>query len=513
MDIQLQMRRNVEQMHATVDDLDSWMRDISKRDRSLRGDKAGADIGKAMDEDEGTDEEEEAREIEAAKAELRRLSQEEGTEATATGGIPRGAKDSTNKSKGPLTHAQKYGAWEHYDADGVVGAMEEREKDEERLRREVVRLENKRLQAQARKQQALSAEASEALRQRGNTCFQSARYSEAVELYTNALEHTPRSAVLYANRALALLKLSAYPEAEEDCDTALLLDPTQVKARLRRAQCRQATQRYDGALEDLELVLDAEPKNVSARKQLQECRQLKMQGAPRRAVASVQLTVEHVAHDPDNDNDPFVQSVAPAGELTGSPASSSATSGAVAAAAARDGVAVSDSTPGPTLHPPDDLEAPIATASVASPPAVSTARHAVTAPSASADSFAPPASSADVERVWRSLRRQPDEFGRYVLRISPESAGRLFKHNLPTEILSALLMAIDQCFFPTAAARALEFMRALTSVSRFSILTMCLEKSDVVHIGSIFAKLDAAQHGGLLPSAEDLPKLRSLYSS
>lgn len=269
MDIQLQMRRNVEQMHATVDDLDSWMRDISKRDRSLRGDKAGADIGKAMDEDEGTDEEEEAREIEAAKAELRRLSQEEGTEATATGGIPRGAKDSTNKSKGPLTHAQKYGAWEHYDADGVVGAMEEREKDEERLRREVVRLENKRLQAQARKQQALSAEASEALRQRGNTCFQSARYSEAVELYTNALEHTPRSAVLYANRALALLKLSAYPEAEEDCDTALLLDPTQVKARLRRAQCRQATQRYDGALEDLELVLDAEPKNVSARKQLQ----------------------------------------------------------------------------------------------------------------------------------------------------------------------------------------------------------------------------------------------------
>lgn len=50
-------------------------------------------------------------------------------------------------------------------------------------------------------------------------------------MYTRALEHTPTSAVLYANRALALLKLSLAGEAEEDCETALLLQPSLLKAR------------------------------------------------------------------------------------------------------------------------------------------------------------------------------------------------------------------------------------------------------------------------------------------
>ena len=247
-DIQVQMRRNVEQMHAAVDDLDTWMSDINKRDRTLRGNKTGAPVKHSAAEDDGTDEEEEAREIEIAKAELRRLAAEQVTEPVATGSVSGtdgnavGSKGG-KKTKGPLTHAQKYGEWERYDVDGVVDAMEEREKDEERLRREVVRLENKRLQAQARKQQLLATETSEALKQKGNTCYNSARYSEAVELYTQALEHTPRSAVLYANRALALLKLGAHAEAEEDCDTALLLDNSLIKVsrappRLQAESCK-----------------------------------------------------------------------------------------------------------------------------------------------------------------------------------------------------------------------------------------------------------------------------------
>ncbi len=50
--------------------------------------------------------------------------------------------------------------------------------------------------------------------------------------------------------ALALLKLHAHAEAEEDCDASLLLDAGFVKARLRRAQARHAAANYDGALED-----------------------------------------------------------------------------------------------------------------------------------------------------------------------------------------------------------------------------------------------------------------------
>ena len=84
-----------------------------------------------------------------------------------------------------------------------------------------------------------------------------ARYEQATERYTSALERTPRSAVLYANRGLALLKLGAEAEAEQDCDAALMIEPTYVKARMRRAQARRALGNYDGALEDIEVALEA----------------------------------------------------------------------------------------------------------------------------------------------------------------------------------------------------------------------------------------------------------------
>ena len=37
MEAQLQLRRNVEGMHAAFDDLESWMGDIGSRDNRLRG--------------------------------------------------------------------------------------------------------------------------------------------------------------------------------------------------------------------------------------------------------------------------------------------------------------------------------------------------------------------------------------------------------------------------------------------------------------------------------------------
>jgi hypothetical protein len=40
------------------------------------------------------------------------------------------------------------------------------------------------------------------------------------------------------NRAMALLKLARYEEAEVDCDHVLLLEPRNVKALLRRAAAR-----------------------------------------------------------------------------------------------------------------------------------------------------------------------------------------------------------------------------------------------------------------------------------
>ena len=137
-EMQLQMRRNVEQMHETAADLESWLGDIGKRDNTLRG-VAPTGGGSRGAKDEGTDEEEEAREIEEAKEQLRQLSLEQDARDASS------SAPTKKSSKGAQTHAQKYGNWERYDAEGVVNAMEEREADTERLRKEVVRLENQRV--------------------------------------------------------------------------------------------------------------------------------------------------------------------------------------------------------------------------------------------------------------------------------------------------------------------------------------------------------------------------------
>ena len=45
------------------------------------------------------------------------------------------------------------------------------------------------------------------LYEQGNQCFKESRYDEAIECYTQAIGLDGNYAVLYANRAMALLKL------------------------------------------------------------------------------------------------------------------------------------------------------------------------------------------------------------------------------------------------------------------------------------------------------------------
>jgi len=489
--MQMQMRHNVEEMHQTALDLDDFISDIGKRDAEIRGVdvpglKRGADGG------DETDEEEEAREIEEAKAELRKLAAEQDAkdaETLANAGAGKGSSKGGGK-----THAQKYGQWEQYDADKIVESMEAREAETERLRKEVVRLENTRAQAKARKAAAVAAAAAEALKVQGNNAFAAARYEDAIGMYTDALGHAPRNAVLYANRALSLLKLHAHAEAEEDCDAALLLDPGFVKALLRRAQARHALEQFDAALDDLELALEKEPKNHGARQLMAECRRLKAAAAPKPPVRMVTVQIETLPRDPDNDDDPFVKALVPEPP----PASSTdAPPAAAAASAAAGGGASSD------------------TAEIAAAPAPPKAPTVATLPKAAtptADSFGVPSTLADMERAYRSLRGQPAEFANLIRRIEPDTMRTLFKSSLPAEVFSAILSALDSTFFPEHAGRALAVLQALTHAGRFTILTMCLDKADTKAISSLFSKLDEAKAAGGLGADADVAALRKQYT-
>ena len=88
-------------------------------------------------------------------------------------------------------------------------------------------------------------------------------YTSALETITQSRGAESHSAALYANRALALLKLLRPAEAEEDCCAALSIVPTHAKALLRRAEARIQLRQYVEAVDDLGLVLELEPKKRS----------------------------------------------------------------------------------------------------------------------------------------------------------------------------------------------------------------------------------------------------------
>ncbi|EDO29936.1 predicted protein [Nematostella vectensis] len=74
----------------------------------------------------------------------------------------------------------------------------------------------------------------------GNEAFCKQQFLTAVNMYNEALNLAPNSAVLYANRAAAFIKRSWEGDvyaALRDCHKALTLDPNHTKAHFRQARC------------------------------------------------------------------------------------------------------------------------------------------------------------------------------------------------------------------------------------------------------------------------------------
>eukprot|EP00887_Chlorella_sp_A99_P007627 scaffold20.g7627.t1 len=101
----------------------------------------------------------------------------------------------------------------------------------------------------------------------GNAAFKAGKYDVAVRHYSAAIQLHPRAAVYYANRAMALLKLGRYSDAEADCDAALGLELS-VKSLLRRGSARLAQGNAAGAHADFRHALALEPNNRQAREEL-----------------------------------------------------------------------------------------------------------------------------------------------------------------------------------------------------------------------------------------------------
>jgi len=77
------------------------------------------------------------------------------------------------------------------------------------------------------------------------------KWDEALEKYTQAIQCAEPSSLLYANRAMALLKLDRPRAAERDGTLALKMNPDSAKALRVRGKARKVLGKYEAALKDL----------------------------------------------------------------------------------------------------------------------------------------------------------------------------------------------------------------------------------------------------------------------
>lgn len=110
------------------------------------------------------------------------------------------------------------------------------------------------------------------VKEKGNACFKEQNYTQAIEVYTEALTIDPPNracnAKLLFNRALARSKIKETdPDKAEardrlikkDCDSAIEFDEKYVKAYRRRALVNQNLGEHDQAVRDFETVAKLEP--------------------------------------------------------------------------------------------------------------------------------------------------------------------------------------------------------------------------------------------------------------
>ncbi|KAJ9092429.1 hypothetical protein QFC21_006811 [Naganishia friedmannii] len=107
------------------------------------------------------------------------------------------------------------------------------------------------------------------LKLEANTAFSQQHYSEAMELFTQAIRLNPRESVFFGNRAMARMKMEEYGGAVADTTKAIELDPKNVKAYYRRALSRLAILQPMLAVPDFRHVLKLDPANKLAREQLE----------------------------------------------------------------------------------------------------------------------------------------------------------------------------------------------------------------------------------------------------
>ncbi|KAG8369075.1 hypothetical protein BUALT_Bualt15G0112500 [Buddleja alternifolia] len=351
----------------------------------------------------------------------------------------------------------------------------------------------------------------------GNEYFKQKKFNEAIDCYSRSIALSP-TAVAYANRAMAYIKIRRFQEAENDCTEALNLDDRYIKAYSRRSTARKELGKLKESIDDAEFALRLEPQNQEIKKQYAESKSLFEKEILKKASGTLADSMNKLqAGKSKVDKNKSVQKVqsVPTGsagrvaEILEDHPKGTHTREVAAEISMKikpNTMRINGSTADTGLETakrePQNSKQELG-ASVQE----LAAKAANLAKAEAAKNIAAPNSAYQFEVSWRGLSGDRDLQARLLKVTSPTALPGIFKNALSASILVDIIRCIAT-FFTEDMAFSIDYLQNLTKIPRFDMIIMCLsaaDKADMVKISDeVFSK-------GATDYAEILANLRSRY--
>jgi stress-induced-phosphoprotein 1 len=152
--------------------------------------------------------------------------------------------------------------------------------------------------ATAEKDAYVDAGLAEKARELGQQKFQAADWPGAVDAFTEMTKRAPTDPRGYSNRAAALIKLMAFPQAVQDCDEAIARDSKFIRAYMRKGQALVAMKEYNRAIDTFTEAAEQDDGTHAREIEQQQQKCLEAQFSAR-AGETEQQTMERIQNDPE----------------------------------------------------------------------------------------------------------------------------------------------------------------------------------------------------------------------
>lgn len=150
----------------------------------------------------------------------------------------------------------------------------------------------------AKKEAYIDPVEAEKARELGQKKFQEADWPGAVDAFTEMTKRAPDDPRGYSNRAAALIKLMAFPQAVQDCDEAIRCDPKFFRAYIRKSQALAAMKEYSRAIDACSDAAEHDDGSHAREIEQQQQKVLEAQYSSR-AGETEQETMERIQKDPE----------------------------------------------------------------------------------------------------------------------------------------------------------------------------------------------------------------------